>query len=253
MLHHFDPDIAERYGVNEAIILYNIAFWVDKNEKNEHNFFEGHYWTYNSTKAYKKQFPYMSERTIQRVIKNLIDEGIIVSGKFSSDSRDRTHYYTLTDYGASITTNSHVALRQNGVSNTGDGDKLASSLFNKNTDSADINNTDVNNISHVISREVAELDSMFEQFWKAYPKKVDPKGCKKKFVKIKNLKQIFPDIMSALETQKQSKQWNEENGRFIPNPSTWINQERWNISNAVEEKQMAIEEIASEHISDFYV
>ena len=252
MLHHFDPDIAEAYGVNEAIILYNIAFWVDKNEKNENNFFEGRYWTYNSTKAYKKQFPYMSERTIQRVIKNLIDNGIILSGNFSSNLRDRTHYYTLTDYGASITTKCHIPLRQNGVDIAEQGDNVADSLFNKNTNSTDINSTDINNISPVIPREVAELDSMFEQFWKAYPKKVDPKGCKKKFIKIKNLKQLFPTIIQALEIQKRSTQWNEENGRFIPNPLTWINQERWTTVNEVAEKQIAIEDAVNDKVEDFF-
>ena len=249
MLHHFDPDIAERYGVNEAIILYNIAFWVDKNEKNEHNFFEGRYWTYNSTKAYKKQFPYMSERTIQRVIKKLIDEGVIMSGKFSSDSRDRTHYYTLTDYGASITTNSHVALRQNGVNNIGDGDKSASSLFNKNTDSADINKTDINNISPISPEE-----EMFKMFWEAYPKcfrKANEKGCRAKFVKIKNLKEIFPDIISSLEMQKHSKQWNEQDGQFIPAPLTWINQERWTVTDDRTELQQKIDEATEQNINGF--
>ena len=249
MLHHFDPDIAERYGVNEAIILYNIAFWVDKNEKNEHNFFEGRYWTYNSTKAYKKQFPYMSERTIQRVIKKLIDEGIIMSDKFSSDSRDRTHYYTLTDYGASITTNSHVALRQNGVNNIGNGDKLASSLLNKNTNSADINDTDINNISPISPEE-----EMFKMFWEAYPKcfrKANEKGCRAKFVKIKNLKEIFPDIISSLEMQKRSKQWNEQDGQFIPAPLTWINQERWTVQDTRTERQAAADNILQSSLNDF--
>ena len=103
----------------------------------------------------------------------------------------------------------------------------------------------------IIPKEVAELDSMFEQFWKAYPRKVDPKGCKRKFIKIKNLKQIFPDIMSALESQKRSKQWNEENGKFIPHPSTWINQERWNLVNEVEGLQMSIEDAVSDDIDGF--
>ncbi len=250
MLHHFDPDIAERYGVNEAIILYNIAFWVDKNEKNEHNFFEGRYWTYNSTKAYKKQFPYMSERTIQRVIKKLIDEGIIMSGKFSSDSRDRTHYYTLTDYGASITTNSHVALRQNGVNNIGDGDKLASSLFNKNTNSADINDTDINNISPISPTEKRKL--LFKEFWDAYPKckrKVDYDGCEKAFIKIKDLENIFPDIMASLELWK--KDWSKENFEYVPTTHKWITKKYWEVKDMRTELQQRIDEATEQNIEGF--
>ena len=34
-------------------------------------------------------------------------------------------------------------------------------------------------------------------------------------------------IMQAVATAKTSAQWLREGGRFIPNPSTWINQGRW--------------------------
>ena len=47
--------------------------------------------------------------------------------------------------------------------------------------------------------------------------------------------------MSALELQKQSEQWLKEKGRFVPNPSTWLNGERWEDSiesmNASEKKK----------------
>lgn len=106
-------------------------------------------------------------------------------------------------------------------------------------------------IPPIIPREVSEAEKMFNQFWEAYPKKVDKKGCMRKFIKIENLADIFPDIMSALEHQKKSKQWNEENGKFIPHPSTWINQERWTLANEVEERQARIDDVASEHFNDF--
>ena len=33
--------------------------------------------------------------------------------------------------------------------------------------------------------------------------------------------------MTALEAQKKSLQWSKEGGQYIPNPTTWLNQERW--------------------------
>jgi len=251
MNHSFDIDIACLYGINEAVLLNNIAFWVDKNKANKYNCFEGRYWTFNSAKAYSELFPYMSDRTIQRVLKHLVDEGLIMTGNFSDDPRNRTNYYTLTDFGKEVLADWRVALRQNVVM---DYDKLSQSILNKNTDSTDINNTDINTLSApVISAEEARKSEMFNQFWSAYPKKVDKKGCEKKFIKIPDLEQIFPDIMTALEMQKRSKQWNEENGKYIPHPSTWINQERWNNVNEVEEKQMAIEEVAKDNLDGFMV
>ena len=34
-------------------------------------------------------------------------------------------------------------------------------------------------------------------------------------------------MMSAVTAQKQSRQWRENNGQYIPNPATWLNQRRW--------------------------
>ena len=39
--------------------------------------------------------------------------------------------------------------------------------------------------------------------------------------------ELFEKIMQAVATAKTSEQWLREGGRFIPNPSTWINQGRW--------------------------
>lgn len=243
MYHSFDVDLAKLYGVNEAIILNNIAFWVAKNEANKHNCFDGKYWTFNSAKAFSALFPYMSERTIQRVIKHLIEEKLIETGNFNDDPRNRTNYYTLTEYGKEVTANWRVALRQIDVM---DNDKVAVSILKDNSNSTDINNTDINSIS-----PISPYDDYYEQFWAAYPKKVDKKGCYKKFCKIKDLTVIFPDIMRALETQKRSKQWSEENGKYIPHPSTWINQERWNNVNEIEVQQTTIDEIAKQNIDGF--
>lgn len=85
------------------------------------------------------------------------------------------------------------------------------------------------NKAEVISYE----EIAFNEFWSAYPKKVNKKGCYKSFCKIKNLKTEMPLIMSALEIQKKSKGWLKDNGQFIPHPTTWINQERWKDEQAV--------------------
>ncbi len=43
-----NPVIAEKVGLNEAIILHQVQHWQDHNEEKQQNFKEGHYWTYNS-------------------------------------------------------------------------------------------------------------------------------------------------------------------------------------------------------------
>ena len=69
---------------------------------------------------------------------------------------------------------------------------------------------------------------MFAKFWNAYPRKVDRKGSERAFLRIKNVGEVFPAIMDALEKQKRSDQWTKDGGAFIPHPKTWINGERWN-------------------------
>ena len=96
MQHQFDIDIATKYGVNAAILLNNLYFWCDKNQKNGRHAHDGLYWTYNSQDAFAKQFPYMTKRQIQTALKALIDDGMIVTGNFNTSPYDRTLWYAVT-------------------------------------------------------------------------------------------------------------------------------------------------------------
>lgn len=92
---------------------------------------------------------------------------------------------------------------------------------------------------------------MFMQFWTIYPKKVDKKGSFRAFKNIKKLKEVFPVIIDALEIQKQSAQWTKENGQYIPNPTTYIHQERWNTVTEADTLQAKINEAVDETYKAF--
>lgn len=64
----------------------------------------------------------------------------------------------------------------------------------------------------------------FERFWTAYPKKVGKEAARKAYSRAKV---PVETLLHTLEAQKGSTQWQVENGRFIPNPATWLNQGRW--------------------------
>ena len=66
--------------------------------------------------------------------------------------------------------------------------------------------------------------SAFDVFWEAYPKKTGKEAARKSFARAKA---DIGTMLSALEVQKQSEQWTKDNGQFIPNPTTWLNQGRW--------------------------
>ena len=102
MIHVFDTDVAEKYGVNAAIILQNIAYWIKQNEANKTNFYDGNYWTFNSNRAYRELFPYMSKRQIETAFKKLIDDGVLITGNYNKMAYDRTLWYALTQKGKCI-------------------------------------------------------------------------------------------------------------------------------------------------------
>ena len=95
MEHHFNVQIAQQFGLEEAIIVHNLFHWISKNAANGENLFEGLYWTYNSIKAYSVLFPYLSETKVKRVFKNLEDNGVIIKGNFSDDKCVRTNWYSF--------------------------------------------------------------------------------------------------------------------------------------------------------------
>lgn len=71
------------------------------------------------------------------------------------------------------------------------------------------------------------VQERFEQFWKLYPKKVGKGDARKKFLKLKPNQKLFDQILSAVEAAKKTEQWTKNNGQFVPNPATWLNQSRW--------------------------
>lgn len=102
MQHSFDIDIAKEYGILEAILLNNLWFWIEKNRANNINYYDGYYWTYNSTRAFNELFPYVSQRQIQCALKRLIEEEILQTGNYNKVAYDRTLWYAFTEKGKCI-------------------------------------------------------------------------------------------------------------------------------------------------------
>lgn len=95
--HQFDVDLAVKYGVNAAVILNHIAFWVKTNESKKVNFFEGRYWTYNSVRAFNETFPYLGVNQIRQALNKLVADGMIQKGNYNKAAYDRTTWYALTE------------------------------------------------------------------------------------------------------------------------------------------------------------
>jgi hypothetical protein len=85
------------------------------------------------------------------------------------------------------------------------------------------NSTSNSSLSTLI---LSSSESEFEQFWTHYPKKIGKKEALRAWEKAKD-KPDISSILTTLVVAKASDQWMKDNGQFIPNPATWLNQGRW--------------------------
>lgn len=114
MNFHFDGAVAEMYGVDGAVFISRLQFWIEKNAANDRHYHEGRYWTYNSLRAMEKLFPFWSRRQIERIVKNLKDKGVLLTANYARDSYDRTLFYALDESKLPISPNGEMDLPDNG-------------------------------------------------------------------------------------------------------------------------------------------
>lgn len=82
--------------LNEAIVLNQLNYWLGINRKADKNFIDDRYWVYNSYSDWKaRDFPYWSEKTIQRTFTRLENKGVVVSANYNKLAIDKTKWYTI--------------------------------------------------------------------------------------------------------------------------------------------------------------
>ncbi len=91
----FQPSLAVAIGLNEAIVLQQIHYWIS-NTKNKGYEQDGYKWVYNTYAEWKEtNFPFWSENTIQRVFTSLEEKGLVVAIQPMKGKYDRTKYYRI--------------------------------------------------------------------------------------------------------------------------------------------------------------
>ncbi len=69
--------------------------------------------------------------------------------------------------------------------------------------------------------------SLFDIFWKAYPKKKSKGQAEKAWKSIKPTPELSERIIISVKTHKNSADWKRENGKYIPYPATFLNAKGW--------------------------
>ena len=93
----------------------------------------------------------------------------------------------------------------------------------------------------------------FDTFWEVYPKKVGKGAARKVWLKIKPSQALTDKMVKAIKTQETQEQWLKDRGQYIPNPLTWLNQERWEDEPIKSQEQLTEGEFAepSEELLQF--
>jgi len=203
--HVFNVEDAVKHGVEKAIILYNIRFWLDKNKANRQGVRDGYYWTYNSASAFAELFPYLHPRSITRWLTELEASGVLKSSDTYNKSKfDKTKWYTIpSEYS---TSQSDSSIGQNGESK-GQND---ATIPDVNTDVS----TDMN------------TSCLFDTFWASYPRH-DAKAMAKRAFDKAIRKATLDELLKAIAAQRESTLSLRNGGKYIPMASSWLNAERW--------------------------
>lgn len=200
-----------------------------------------------------------TEHTIKRLVKELQIEGYVVLTRHTNE-RGKVTKWTWDIYETSKKVQM-LKSPQVEITRCGENQMVAEPDSGSTTcgKTASIQITNINKeLNKQITKEnkqqggvLSEVETMFLQFWSIYPKKVDKKGSFRAFKNIPKLKEQFPGIIKALEIQKESDQWTKNHGQFIPNPTTYIHQERWLTVSEADEVQSKINETVKENFEKF--
>ena len=104
----FNVEFANRYGIDEAIMIKSFQFWIRLNKANGNNFNDGKYWTYNTNKSLALYFSFWSEKQVRRIIESLVDKGILIKGNYNKIGYDRTIWYAFVNEDLYLSDNFHL-------------------------------------------------------------------------------------------------------------------------------------------------
>lgn len=223
MYHMFDIDVAKQVGIIAAVLFQNIAYWCQHSQANGTNYHDGYFWTYNTVKAFKTIFPYLSSSQIDTGIKKLVDAGLIIKGNYNKSAYDRTTWYAITKNGKSIFEKSkmEIAEIENG--------------FTENREPIPNINSDVNAFDKP-DNSISSIDDDFSKFWAAYPRKDGKQDAIKAWKSLKPNADLQRVILDDIRRRMESGgAWYKTEKRFIKLPASYLRGRRWEDEGGVTE------------------
>ena len=244
--HSFNVNVAKKVGVNKAILLQYIEFWVDKNKANKVLIYEGKAWVYHTASGFEEIFSYMKANTIAKYLVELEKERYLHSSQNIEKGKNRNNrvkYYTLGDAYFSITeqeaknqnepakNQNECAKNQNECAknqNVYNDISLENNNISKSEVTKELDKQELDN--QTLYRYSDKIDDFFAKTWEIYPRKVGKKEAKEKFKRKITTHDIFVQLLNSIRWHKENV-WvkNIAQGKleFIPHLATFINKERY--------------------------
>ena len=150
MTHQFDIEVAREYGIADAVVINHFQFWIAKNKANGSHQHEGRTWTYNSMKAFGELFPYLTEKQLRTIIRNLVDRGVLTTGNFNETTYDRTLWYAFVEEEKWLCQKGqmHLTEKANGIAQKGK--PIPYNIPDNNTSTI---TPSINNFDNIINKE----------------------------------------------------------------------------------------------------
>ena len=221
MDHSFNIKAAKLYGVEEAVLLHNIYFWIKKNKANNRHFYDGYFWTYNSVEAFSELFPYWTKRQVERILNNLIKKGAIIKANYNEKAYDRTSWYAITQTVESIYANGEMDFTKqgNGFHQT------VEPIPDNNTDNNTINNNTIN-----FDKLLSFLNSKTGRNFK-----IINEATKKKYRARLKEGYTSKDIANAIENAVNSDYHKENNFKYLT-PEFFSRADKLNLYSSINNK-----------------
>lgn len=211
------PSLAVKIGLNEAIILQQIHYWLLKSN----NVRDGYKWVYNSYSEWNKQFPFFSRNTMIRAFNSLEKQGLLITANYNKAGFDKTKWYRI-DYEKLVGKRS----TQNGYTSNPkwvDGDTQNGQTNTNRLPETTSENNNKHSASHSNAPSVSQLEKEFEEIWSKYPNK---KGKKQAFnhykawrrKSTKHTNEYLLERLKVYMTDLQQNSW-----KHPMNGSTWFN------------------------------
>jgi hypothetical protein len=83
------------------------------------------------------------------------------------------------------------------------------------------------NLQVVAIEKDDDYTAEFLQFWAVYPKKVGKGDAYRKWQGIVKSEKKKEQVIKSVQDHKDTERWKEEEGKYIPNPATFLHQKRF--------------------------